>query len=232
MGTDAQPHPGLAQGIHIQAVEILLTHVHAVSAHLQGQCPVVVDEELCARCCPRQRNRLGHLRRKRGFLWILDAQLHGANACCQYTAHPLSAVDHRIHAERGVLQYRERSGFRLDALVADSVRESACRFQMRQHCGIGSTVAARLQGLCGGNQVGMGGGSGVDGGHCQSHNNMGWPATGVEATAMSCLDMTPASNARRPDSIPSLKARAMRTGSSAWATAEFNSTPSSPISMA
>ena len=49
---------------------------------------------------------------------------------------------------------------------------------------------------------------------------------------MACCAMMPASKARRPASIPSLKARAICTGACACATAEFSNTASKPSSMA
>src|ERR1700722_3501119 len=59
-----------------------------------------------------------------------------------------------------------------------------------------------------------------------AHESTARPSTGVEGAAMSRDSMGPARNAARPDSIAWPKARAMATGSPAFATAVLSRTPS------
>src|SRR6185312_11774761 len=89
------PDAGAAQRRHIRRVEVALPQVDEIARLLEGELPVIIDDELRAGA-RAQVPRLADLGPQLLRGAVLDAQLHQPDAGGQQAAHPGRAVDDRI----------------------------------------------------------------------------------------------------------------------------------------
>src|SRR4029079_15254965 len=97
VGTDAKADAGTADGLHIGIDQILLAEMDVVAFLIDGDLPIVVDDELSA---VRGADRLGlaDLAAQLGLGLILDAQLHQACAGRHQARDPVGIRHDRIKA--------------------------------------------------------------------------------------------------------------------------------------
>ena len=95
MRADAELQPRRADRIQVGPVQVLLAEMDKIAAFLDGEPPVVVDDELAAM---RLANRLrrADLGAQFGLGAVLDAQLHQPDAVRHQPFAPFRAVEDRV----------------------------------------------------------------------------------------------------------------------------------------
>src|SRR5271155_5576746 len=95
MGADSESDSRLTHGEHIRFVEIALPEVNPVSSRVDGNFPVIVDHELCARTAA-YRKRMVRLAAEMVLGRVLYSQLDKFRAYAHEPSDPGRAVDNGV----------------------------------------------------------------------------------------------------------------------------------------
>ena len=95
MGADAEHEAGRADGAQVRPVQVLLAEMDETAAFLDGEPPVVVDDQLAiVRLADRLRR--ADLGAQLGLGPVLGAQLHQPDAERHQPFQPFRAVEDRV----------------------------------------------------------------------------------------------------------------------------------------
>ena len=122
MGADSKSDSRLAHGEHIRLVEIALPEVNPVSSRVDGDFPVIIDNELRARTAADGQRMVG-LAAEMVVGRVLYSQLDESRACAHEPSDPGRAVDNGVEGiERAhVSTARPTTGVEGAAMSRDSI---------------------------------------------------------------------------------------------------------------